>query len=71
MAEPRKSFIIQLPKDANFKEIRTKAYEEGIVLMPAHQNHSRDGLKAYKLKGTQSQCDWFNAEFSATDALDS
>jgi|GEM_PF-6676728 len=67
MAEPRKTFIIQLPKDANFKEIRTKAYEEGVILMPAHQNHGRDGLKAYKLKGTQSQLDWFNTKYGASE----
>ncbi|MDV7338636.1 hypothetical protein RYZ26_03440 [Terasakiella sp. A23] len=64
MGEARKTFIVQLPKDADFKAIRTKAYEEkAVVLMPAHQNHGRDGLKAYKLKGTQSQYDWFKATF--------
>jgi len=59
MAGPHKTYIVHLPQDADFKQIRTETYERGGYLQVAHQKHNKEGLRAYKLNAPEDVLVWF------------
>jgi len=63
MSGPNKTYIVQLPMDADFKAIRTEAYEKGGVLHRAHQNNSKEGFRAHKLNASEDVLKWFKQTF--------
>ncbi|SCA57625.1 hypothetical protein MTBPR1_60138 [Candidatus Terasakiella magnetica] len=63
MKGPNKTYIVQLPKDADFKEIRTQTYFKGGVLQIAHQKNSQAGYRAYKLTAPEDVLLWFKDKY--------